>query len=240
MRGIVALLLIVALANAVIDQSFVQTVSRDGGSSMEKTMELAMFSGTLGGAAIQKMAEYCDGAEMDCSVDTKRQEITIWEKLAPGTYYTYSVDNGLPYITYTLTVTRLPNDLFAADLQDVLAGAGAAEGGAAAVDALDFADTATNSRSIPILKLLDANLTYAASMPGQVTYAMAGGVEGAASGSSASFDIVKVMEAGKPIVIRSQELNSPYVFGIGAMIAILILGYAFTTTKPKATAKKKK
>lgn len=241
MRGILTLLLLVAVANAAIDQSYVQTVSRDGTSAMEKSMDVSMFS-VLSAPVLRQMADYCSAQKMDCGVDANASKVMITEKLAPGTYYAYSVDYGLPYITYTLTAGQLPNDLFSSDLDRMMSVINASPS-ASAVKPLDLTDKAGNAAALPILRRLNANLTYTVNMPAPVVEASAGNATGVISGSSATFDLISVMENGKAVTVRSQELNTAYIVPLGAAIVIVALALAFFQTKPapkKAAAKKKK
>lgn len=222
MKRLFVFLLLSMLANAALEQTYVQTVGRDGSSVIEKKMDVSLFVNQLPEGALERMTDIClTTSAIKCSVNNTT--ITIIERLpAQNGYYTFTTEYGVPFITYTLTVRKLPTDRFASDLDMLLAAAGATEGssGAAAVDL-----NANNNETAYYLKLLKTDVSYAVEMPTGVE--RGGTPRGEVSGSLVNFDLVQVLEEGGPMVVRSQELNFGYLVIICAAIVLGALTLSF-------------
>jgi hypothetical protein len=237
-QELVFVLLLCAIAGATLDQSYVQTVSQNGSSTIEKTMEMRWFSGQLTAQALQKMAAACNlRADIKCRVDVQNNEIKITEQFDPGTYYTYTTDYGFPYITRTLTINKVATDRFANSLDKLIVAANISQPSQKPVSPLDLNDNSTNKEMAAALEMLNVRITYAISMPVQITEASAGSIQGNVTGSTASFDLVQVLKESKSITVRGQELNTGAFVVIVGAIALIALAWTFAGTKP---AKKKK
>ncbi|MDD5172397.1 MAG: hypothetical protein PHF60_05170 [Candidatus ainarchaeum sp.] len=240
----VLFLLAVSLSFAALDQSYVHVVARDGSSTMEKTMELAVFSNQLTSDALTRMGAICQSdRDLDCDVDVENKKITIREKLASGSYYSFSSDYGLPYVTYTLVVNSIPSDKFAADLETLLVGAGVVQPGDSSVEPMDLTDKQGNNETVYYLRLFRANITYAVTMPIPITEAYAGEVKGEISGDTARFDLLDVMAGSEPITVKGTEFNLGYMIAIIGIIVIAALAFSFRAGSkpevPKPSKKKK-
>ncbi len=234
-RELFALLALSLLAGAALDQSYVQSVSRNGASTVEKAMEISVFSNQLAEGGLERMAAFCEEtASLDCSVDVAEKRITIREGFTSGGYYTYSSEYGIPFITHTMTVSKLPTDRFSSALEKLLAQSGAVEysGAEGSGRVIDLTDGEGNAEAVAALRMLKANITYTVVMPSQVSEARAGAVEGQVSGNSATFSVLDVMEESEPIVVRSQEFNYGYIIAIAGIVALAALALSFARTKP--------
>jgi len=228
MRGLIALLLLSVLANAAIVQSYVHTVSADGSSTMAKTVDVTLFSQQISSPVLQKLDAYCKGSPaVPCRINATTKSVTIIEKLTPGGYYTNSVEYGIPLITYRVNVTSLPNDMFSTDLDRILKDSGAIPVSGSGVGPLVLTDKETNGESIPTLRRLRANLTYSVTMPAGIAEAHAGKVKGKINGSTATFDLIDVMEEGAPIVVVTTELNSFLLVALIGVAVVLWMTYSF-------------
>jgi len=234
-REIIALLLISLMAGATLDQSYIQTVSRNGASVMEKTIEVTLFSNQLTAEGLTRMAEVCRTSKsFDCSVDVENKLVTMTEEFSSGGYYTFTSDYGLPSITHTLTIQKVPTDRFSTSLEKLLVAANATNytGGSGTGKAIDLSDKVANAESAGILKMLKANITYTFIMPAQISEAKAGSVNGAVSGTSATFDLVSVLAESEPIVVKAQELNYGYIIAITGVVVLAALAMSFLGTRP--------
>jgi hypothetical protein len=240
-REIFAILLMSLVASAAIDQSYIQTVSRNGASSVEKTMEIAVFSNQLATEGLAKMADYCEKkSDINCSVDVEAKRIVITENFASGGYYVFSSEYGIPSITHTITISRVPTDRFSNSLARLLVAANATEysGSGGSAKSIDLSDTEGNAEAASVLKTLKANITYIVVMPTGVSEAKAGSVIGGISGQRASFDLLEVMSAqGGPIVVKSQELNYGYLIAIAGVVVLGALALSFAGTRPSRRKK---
>ncbi len=242
-REFLGLLILSVMASAAIDQEHIQVVARNGSSSIEKTMEVVIFSDQLAADALLRMAQVCrTSAAVDCSVDVEGKTVTMREDYLPGTYYTYSSEYGLPFVTHTITISKVPTDRFSRALARLLVLANATEpaAGGGSVNPIDLLDTEQNGPSVEILRRLDANLTYVVIMPLPVAEASAGEAPGRVDGDRAEFDLIAVMEAGKPMVVRSRELNLGYMVAIAGIVVVAALALAFFRSKPARKGRLKK
>jgi len=242
-REIFAILLLSFVAGAALDQTYVHEVSRNGDSVVEKSMELTVFSNQLTPGALERMSDACEhDSRLGCSVDVEKKLVVLSQELSPGAYYRYSTEYGLPSIAYTISIDRIPTDRFSDALGDLLAAANATEVGQVrgTVKPLSLTERDENAANAGILKALGAKITYRVVMPSRVTYAAAGGVQGAIDGNSADFAVVDVMADSAPLVVRCEELNWGYLLLI-AMVAVLgALAYLFMKSgKPMKKSKKK-
>jgi len=238
----VLILVMVSTAAAALDQSYIHTVSRDGTSVMEKTMELSVFSNKLTPEMLGKMADLCrTDRDLDCDVDVEGKKITIRENFSSGGYYTFTTDYGLPDVTYTLAVRSLPSDRFSATLDKLLVGAGVTEAASGSASPLELTDKEANEQTASYLKFLKVKVTYSVTMPAAISEASAGSVAGEVSGDSATFDLLKVMEESEPITVKSSELNLGYIVGIiGIVVLVAMAAYFLYANKPAEKAPKKR
>jgi hypothetical protein len=241
MRQVSALLLVLALSCAVMDQSYIQVVDRDGSSTIQKTMDISLYTGQLPAVSLQRMADYCAGTtKISCSVDVDSGKVAIIEKFQPGGYYSFESAYGIPFTTRTLVVGSIPNDRFGQSLAAILAGANITTGQeTGAADALDLRDK-TNPESAMYLEKFRANLTYSIVMPSDISGADAGNYTAATDGSTATFDLVQVLERSSAMTVASREINSPAIVVIAGVIVVAGLALAFFTSKPRHAAKRRK
>jgi hypothetical protein len=242
-REALFLLAVSALMFAAVDQTYIHDFSRDGSSKITKTSELSIFSAELTNASFANMKAVCDdGFRVDCSVDVAKKTVTITESFAPGGYYTFGSVYGLPDITHTLVIEKIPNDKFASALSKLLIAANVTDPsqGGGSVSPIDFEDELNNREAAAILRMIRANLTYTINMPYDIDEAVAGNVTGNVSGKSVSFDLISLLEQSKPLMIRSRELNLGYIVLIFGILVIAALAFSFFWSKPMKTMKKKK
>jgi hypothetical protein len=240
-REILALLLFSVLINAALDQSYTHTVSSDGSSTITKSMDLTIFSNILGDDAFERIDEICQANQTaDCSVDKEERAITITERFSEGSYYTLTVDHGIPYVTYNLVVRRVSTDRFASSLDRLLVAAEAVEEAGGATESLNLRDEA-NKESADYLERFKANITYTINMPAPVHEARAGTVNGSITGNSVQFDFIDVLRESDYMVVTSKEINYGYLSIIAMVIVLAALAVSFFRgKKPSKKSKKRK
>ncbi len=236
MKPIIALLIVMALSFATVDQSYVQVISADGTSTIQKTMDISIFSNQLHGSALQAMAAFCSSSTKEsCSVDIASKTLTIKEALAPGNYYTIDTEYGFPFVTQTLAIQSIPNDMFGDSLNTILAAANIT--GSGVVQPLVM--SGDNNASVAALKMLNANFTYTVVMPASVSTAASGGYGAVVQGADAKFDLIQVLSQSQPMVIVTEQINSFVVVCIIGVIVLAALAYSFFSSRPSKTSKKK-
>jgi hypothetical protein len=239
MRRIIVFLMLAAMASAAFDQSYVQTVANDGSSVIVKTQDLSPFSGIVSIPALQKACAQMSSVQ--CSVDG--QVMAITERFSSGTeYYSFVTENGFPSITYTLTVNKIPNDVFSADIDRVMVMANASPGSQPG-PAIDL--SADNRESAAVLRLVKANVTYTVVLPVTPGEASAGNASGRIEGSRVTFNLVDVFDASRPIVIKASALNAGIIVLIVGAVVLAWLAYSFfgisrKKQKPASALKRKK
>jgi hypothetical protein len=238
MRRIIFALVILCFAvNAAIDQSYEQTLERDGSSVIVKSMEVNIFAAELDSEAMDKVADTCGtSSKIRCSVDGS--VITIEEDFSSGQYYAFTTDYGLFSIEHTLQVSRIPTDRFSTLLDDLLGEAGVLEPSGRSSDPIDLLDTETNAESVYFLRKFDTNITYTIRMPTEISEAYAGEIKAERMGDAVQFDLIEVMEEGQPMTVKSTEVNSANVLIIATVIVLAALAYSFFRSKPRKRRKK--
>ncbi len=234
-KPIIALLIVMALSFATVDQSYVQDISADGTSSLQKTMDISIFSNQLSNSTLLAMAAFCSSTtKVACSVDTVSKTLTIKETLPPGSYYSVETQYGFPFITQTVTIDRIPNDMFGDSLNTILAASNITTSGV--VQALNIRDN--NSASVAALRALNANFTYTVEMPASISTAQSGAYAAAIQGTEARFDLIEVLSQSQPMVVVTSQINAFAVVGIIGVIALAALAYSFFSMRPAKGSKK--
>lgn len=239
MRNLAIFLVLAAVAGAAFEQSYVQSVAPDGTSTIVKAQDLSPFAGVVPIPALRKACEIMSSVQ--CSVDGN--VMTVTERFTPNTeYYSFVKEDGFPFITYTVTVNKIPNDVFSADIDRVMIAANASTGGAPS-PAIDL--SADNRESAAVIRLLRANVTYALELPVTPSEASAGNASGKIDGKSVTFSLADVFDASAPMVIRAREFNFGIVIlGLGiavvAALAYSFFGISRKKEKPAPPLKKKK
>lgn len=234
MKKIILALLVLSMAvGAVFDQTYVQQVGRSGGSSISKTMDVSILAGQLSADAFVNMEAYCSNSTgIMCSVDPASKIIVINQTFTPGIYYSFASDYGIPYATYTLTVSRVPT--FSDTLQNILVAVGESSPTQQTAASLDLADKAANAQMIQPLRQLNVSLEYTIVMPSDIISASAGNVTGVVEGSTATFNLVDMLAEGQPIKVVSREVNYSYLTAILGVVLLIVLAYLFlTSSKPR-------
>ena len=237
-RTILALLIFSMLASAALDQTYVQQISRNGASTIKKTMDMTILTNQLSSDAFQKMENYCKTSfDVKCSVNVSTKTVTITEAFTPGSYYSFTADYGIPYSTYTMVINQVAVDRFSDSLEKILVGIGETTQSKQTAVPLDLRERKKNGEMVSSLKTLGVHLVYIVEMPADIDSASAGKVQGKIDESKATFDLVEILGASEPIVVISKEVNYGYLMaGFGAII-LLALAYMFMIASRPRQAK---
>lgn len=236
MKRLIFALMIFSLVCASFDQSYTHDMNRNGAATIEKTMDISIFSGELSKNAFSKMKDYCENTmDIQCSVDVDKKTVTIKESFSSGTYYAFTADYGIPYTTYVLEIERVPTNVFSEKLESILVAIGEANASGEKSSPISLRDQKTNEELVLVLETLKANLTYTVEMPSEVESSSLGIV----SGSTVSFDIVSAMKQSQPVLIKSTEINYGYLIGIVGALVLIVMAYLFVISSKKRDPKKK-
>ncbi|MFH1520995.1 MAG: hypothetical protein ABID61_05085 [Candidatus Micrarchaeota archaeon] len=241
-RAFLVLLILSMVVSAAFDQTYAQQMHRNGESSIEKTMDVAIFAGQLSDDAFIKMDNYCRSTtDVVCSIDVDKKIVKITESFSPGAYYSFTGDYGLPDTTYTLVVSKIPVDMFAKKFEKILVATDEATPSGDSGIVIDLRDKVKNAESAALLKTFFAKITYVVEMPSEIEIAYAGNVTAIVNGSTATFDFVAILEDSEPMVIVSKETNYGYIVAIVGVVALIVLAYAFiASSRPRQTKESKR
>ncbi|MFH1785641.1 MAG: hypothetical protein ABH842_04390 [Candidatus Micrarchaeota archaeon] len=239
MKRLIFALMIFSIVFASFDQSYTHDMNRNGAATIEKTMDISIFSGQLSKNAFTNMKQYCDNTmDIDCSVDVDKKTVTITEKFSSGIYYGFSADYGVPHTTYILEIERIPTNVFSQKLESILVAIGEANASNDNPNPINLRDQETNQNLVTTLEVLKVNITYTVEMPSEIDSASIG----TAQGSTVTFDVVEAMKGSQPVVVVSKEINYGYLIAILGIIVLLVVAYLFmiSSKKRKPTETKKK
>jgi len=158
----------------------------------------------------------------------------IKEPLSPGNYYTVDTVYGFPFVTQTVTINSIPNDMFGESLNTILAAANITASGV--VQPLVI--SGDNNASVAALEMLKANFTYTVTMPSSVSEARSGSYDAIIQGTDARFDLIQVLSQSQPMVVVTNQVNSFVVVCILGVIVLAALAYSFFGSRPSKTSKK--
>jgi len=241
MKTELALLVLCMLSAAALDQTYVQTVERDGSSIIEKTSDLGLLSTELNFGAFERMAEVCSGsAELDCSVDVEGKTVILRDSFQSNGHYSYESEYGLPFTTHTLTIESIPTDRFSRLMDRLFDEADATGMPASSVSPLYLRDKEQNREGAELLRQVGVTIIYTVEVPSGISEAYAGEVIATIDGNTATFDLVEVLEASEPMVVKSSELNYSYIILAGGIIVLAALAWSFMSSQPKPEKPQKK
>lgn len=234
MRRLAFFILAGILLTGAVQQEYVQNVEPGGNSIISRKADIGFFGDMLPGGSIDAMENFCSqSSEIECSVDSENFSILISDSFsADSVYYDFISEESLPYITHTLTINRIPTDRFSELTDDIIVGAGIYEESSSPVDpvVLGDAETAGMARS---MDYLDIDIRYYVEVPGQITSVECGELQSSISGNQVDFSLVDAMKQQERIVIRSRELNMPYIILICIALAMGALALSFFWEKKK-------
>jgi hypothetical protein len=246
-RSVFALLLVFSflLLGGCISQSYTQKVDYDGKSVISNTIDLSVVKGYYKQFGFNSEEEFAANitsfSQEACGKIMKKDKTIIC--IADGLtitlnrnftskegYYSFAVIEGVPYKIYRLTVNKIPADKFGKSAQG-LTFAGYSEPGM--VNPIDLKKKEENSVSAQGLGAIPGfSFTYSIELPGEVTSATAGTYQADISGSTAKFDMVKVMANSAPLVVESRELNVFLIAaGFGFFLLVLLAAMFFMMKK---------
>lgn len=241
MKTELALLVLCMLSAAALDQTYVQTVERDGSSVIEKSADLGLLSTELNLGSFERMAEACGVAEdLDCTVDIEAKTVVLRDSFQSGGYYSYESEYGFPFTTHTLTIESIPTDRFSRLMDRLFDRADATDIPASSVSPLYLRDKGQNQEGAELLKQVGVTIEYTVELPSGISEAHAGEVAATIEGNKATFDLVEVLEASEPMVVKSSELNYSYTILAGGIIVLAALAWSFMSSQPKKKPKKRK
>jgi len=210
MKNVLFLFLLSAVLVSSAAQSYVQNMDATGRAAVEERRDMSVFLQLLPGGSLGKIADTCASIpSLSCSVSGNIMTTRI--QLGPDSgYYSFDTQYGLPFLTTTLTVNRLPTDMFDASVSDIMNKAGVTSGKGRAAP-IDLNDKGANAATAAAWKEAGLDIDYSIVMP---------------NGHTETYRLTDLLADSHPIVITTQEPD----FGLMALIiGILVLAaFAFS------------
>jgi len=220
MRNLLIVMLLSVLLTGSIFQSYEQTVSINGNSVIEKEMSLDLFSGILGENADMKIEIACMNPSLGCVMADGNLTITD-EFTENDGYYSFSVDYGIPYTEYQITIKKIPVERFTEKFDDILVGAEITDSPSENYgQPINLQDSESTKEIAGVIKSSNLDISYAVIMPGETI-------------SESEFLLSEVLEDSEPIVVKSRELNWGYLVFIVAVIILAAFALSFRKSKRK-------
>jgi uncharacterized protein (UPF0333 family) len=204
-------------------QTYVHTFDSSGKSFIEEKKDLSSYIQSYPNGSLDRLRNACSATPaLGCSVDGTIMTLRL--EMAPDSgYYTFKSEYGLPFITSTVTVEKIPSDQFDAALNRALVAVDLTTSRSSAKP-LDLRDSATNAQLAAAWKSVGMNETYTIVMP---------------DGHSETYDLVALLADSKPMAVAVQELNLGVLTLLAGVLVLAAFAGSFFFTKKKKKAGKR-
>lgn len=219
-KAIVLLVFISILLIGAVSKQYTHQQMGDGSAIVTIHAKTAI----LGPIDYEKVAEVCK-KNNKCSID--KENFTISVELQKGKYYSFSSDYGIPFITHTLELKAIPQDVLTAETRAILQEAGEPVSDAK-VDPLEL-----GKKDVALSQFLknSGDILYVVVMPGEITSATLG----TKNGNVLSFTLSEAYATGTPIKITSTEPNISLMAVVLMVLILIAVALLFSKKKGGAT-----
>ncbi|MBN2478294.1 hypothetical protein JXB01_03325 [Candidatus Micrarchaeota archaeon] len=224
MRRYFTLLVVIALLlSGCVDHRYNLSVDRTGDAELRMTLDVTQLTNQLykeSGMSRSKfrenvtaqLNERCSKIEDEypgtkCMVSL--QKMTVIQSFEDG--FLFEKKEGVPYITYTLEVDRLPLYLVSGDTmlkEEYIHLEGMSK------ENYDYLKTVESGNGKTVLVI---------EMPSDIIYAKAGSINAEVDGKKAEFNLAQIAEEPGGIMVVSKELNMFWVYVFVGIIAVIII-----------------
>ncbi len=216
-RYLLVALLAVCLLLFGSTQTYVQTFDSSGNSMIVEQKDMSSYLHSYPVGSLNRLAAACSASpSLGCSLNGTLMTLRIM--LAPDSgYYAFQSRYGLPFVTSTATVDKIPSDLFDSALNQVFIATDLTNSSSSA-KAVDLNDKATDARLSTAWKSVGINETYTIVMP---------------NGYSETYDLVALLADAKPMTMTVQEPNLGAIVLIVGILVLAAFAASFFFTKQK-------
>jgi hypothetical protein len=212
-----SLILSLYLITGSVSQNYVHSIDSLGMSTIEETTDISSFINLFPQGSLTNISAACKNTQaLSCSLNDTilSMRLTIPSE---NNYYSYESDSGFPIITNTFILERLPTELFDERVNAILAKAGVSEGKGIS-SPIDFRENESNKLKAEAYAQSGISMNYTLVMP---------------NGKRSSYDVVKLLEESKPIVIITQELNLWLLSLVLGLAVLVAFAFSFFRMKKK-------
>jgi hypothetical protein len=218
MKWFVMFMLISLLLTGSVTQVYTHKVDALGDSRITESRDISFFLSILPEDALTRIDSICQlNSSLGCSLQNTTLTMTLDLERGNG-YYTLTTDNGFPFVTTTLTINKIPTDLFDERINSILLYTKLVsdEG---STQPIDLTEKSANKAKAAALKASGFVVTYSIEMPNKQV---------------SNYDLVEILEDSKPIVVQTQEINSwtiVLVLGIGLLAFVTYMFFGNKRSK---------
>jgi|GEM_PF-790730 len=238
MRAIILLLLISLAFTGSVTQTYYQTVSESGSSVISQELDATVIMQFMPDGTINSMQSACLlDEELSCSINVNDNIIrTSREFEADGYYYSFEAEYEIPYVDYTLTVNKVPKDVFSKAIEKIIVEAGIPVEGGSNLVPIDLTDKESGRTLSSQMDNFNLDILYIMEMPGGITSAQAGELNGEIAGEAATFNLREVLADSAPIVVKSRQINWLYLIAIAGIVIVIVMAASFMRKKRRMPA----
>ena len=215
MKRLLIFLMILSIAFSAGSQTYVHEVKFLGSSIIEEKRDLSIFLNLLPNNAVTNMEIVCQNyPELDCTIedDALFMRVNVPEK---NQYYTLISDYGLPFTTTSLTIERIPTDMFDARINAILLKANLTDGSGFS-KSIDLKDKEANLALANALRDAGIESNYIVVMPNE---------------ERTEVNLINLLSDSAPINVKSYSLNLWLIFLILGIGGVVGLSYMFFSIK---------
>ncbi len=214
--------LLIVLLSGCVSVGYEHQLDRDGSSLIIQKIALSstmMDYISSSGGSDSDLAAVCENmttSEPDVNCTYSDGVFTLTKEVpSNNTLYAFTKTSEFPYAVYTLEVRKLP-ELVESETEAIGSDALGEE------STSDFKDPSSKSGAAS-MKSMGASISYTVVMPGELVSAENGEIEQVGNVKVARYDVLKLMEDGEYIAVKSRELD---LVMVGAAVAgiVLLLG----------------
>ncbi|MBU0591571.1 MAG: hypothetical protein ABIJ10_01410 [Candidatus Micrarchaeota archaeon] len=231
-------LFILILAFAVFagsHESYLHIISYDGSSTLTKTVDVSNSPDVFDDEKLELINQFChESTFLNCGVDQNTRAIGVTEELKPGFHYSFASSEGMPDITYSVVIKKIPTGLFDSQFNRILVAANLTEMAYASTSILNL-NNPEIVQTAERLRTSSSTITYEVRMPTDVASADAGNIMPVISGTSATFNLVDVMSEQSFMTVESRQFNAVQLGIVAMLIVMVALGIYFKMHGKKHT-----
>lgn len=211
MKRILPLFIMLLLLTGSVIQTYHHKSDFLGNAVIEEKRDISLFIDLLPDVTVEDIKAVCESySDLNCRVEGAF--LTMEVRLEPrNAYYSLETDYGFPFSTTTMTIERIPNDLFDEQINDILEKTDL-KSGEGTTRPIDLRDKQSNKAIAAAYRQAGLEAQYTIEMP---------------NGEIRTYDLVELLEDSKPITIRTTELNLWLIILAVGLVALALVSWSF-------------
>ncbi|MBU0760720.1 MAG: hypothetical protein KJ858_03445, partial [Nanoarchaeota archaeon] len=109
-------------------ESYTHIISYDGSSTLTKTVDVSQSPDIFDAETLEIIKDFChDTLLLHCKVDQAAKTISVTEEIKSSSFYSFTSSEGMPDITYSVVIKKIPTGLFDSQFNRILVAANLTE-----------------------------------------------------------------------------------------------------------------